>query len=150
MAEIKHIIRVANTDLDGHKPVKEALKKIKGVSFMYSNMLCSMAGVNKAKKAGELNDAEVKAFEDILENPDNNNVPDWMRNRRKDYETGEDIHITGPQIKFVKELDLRRLKKIKSNRGLRHQWGLPVRGQRTKANFRKTKGKAVGVKRKGK
>jgi small subunit ribosomal protein S13 len=150
MAEIKHIIRVANTDLDGHKPIKEALKKIKGVSFMYSNMLCVMAGVNKTKKAGELNDTEVKAFEDILENPDNNNVPDWMRNRRKDYETGEDIHVTGPQIKFVKEMDLRRLKKIKSNRGLRHQWGLPVRGQRTKSNFRKTKGKAVGVKRKGK
>ena len=150
MAEVKHIIRIANTDLDGHKPIKEALKKIKGVSFMYSNMLCSMAGVNKTKKAGELNDSEVKAFEDILENPNNNNVPDWMRNRRKDYETGEDIHITGPQIKFVKEMDLRRLKKIKSNRGLRHQWGLPVRGLRTKSKFRRSKGKAVGVKRKGK
>ena len=47
-------------------------------------------------------------------------------------------------------MDLRRLKKIKSNRGLRHQWGLPVRGQRTKSNFRRSKGKAVGVKRKGK
>lgn len=150
MAEIKHIIRVANTDLDGSKPVKHALMKIKGVSFMYANLLCSLAGVDKAKKAGELNDKEVEVFEEIIKNPAKNNVPEWMRNRRKDYETGEDVHIIGPQIKFVKEMDVRRLKKIKANRGLRHQWGLPVRGQKTKANFRKTKGKAVGVKKKGK
>ena len=32
---------------------------------------------------------------------------------------------------------------------MRHSWGVPVRGQRTKSNFRKIKGKVKGVKRKG-
>jgi len=41
------------------------------------------------------------------------------------------------------------MKKTKSYKGLRHQWGLPVRGQRTKANFRKNKGKSsLGVQKK--
>ena len=43
------------------------------------------------------------------------------------------------------EFDIRRLKKIKSYKGIRHSLGQPVRGQRTKAHFRK--GRAVGVKR---
>ena len=31
---------------------------------------------------------------------------------------------------------------------MRHQKGLPVRGQRTRSNFRKSKGKVIGVKKK--
>jgi len=41
------------------------------------------------------------------------------------------------------EFDIKRLKKIKSYRGLRHVLGQPVRGQRTRGHFRKNK--AVGV-----
>jgi small subunit ribosomal protein S13 len=53
-------------------------------------------------------------------------------------------------LKFAKENDVKMMKKIKSYRGLRHQWSLPVRGQRTKSNFRRNKGKgSLGVKRKG-
>ena len=38
---------------------------------------------------------------------------------------------------------------MKSNRGMRHAWGLPLRGQKTKPNFRRNKRKgALGVKRK--
>ncbi|MEK6867257.1 MAG: 30S ribosomal protein S13, partial [Nanoarchaeota archaeon] len=37
------------------------------------------------------------------------------------------------------------LKKIKAYRGMRHAAGLPTRGQRTRSNFRKNKGKTVGV-----
>ena len=40
------------------------------------------------------------------------------------------------------------MKKIKSYRDIRHALGLPVRGQRTKSNFRKNKGKVLGVRRK--
>jgi ribosomal protein S13 len=40
------------------------------------------------------------------------------------------------------------MKKTKSNKGFRHHWGLPLRGQRTKNNFRKNKGKgSLGVKK---
>jgi len=51
-------------------------------------------------------------------------------------------------LKFTKENDIKLLKKVKSYRGMRHALGLPVRGQRTKSNFRRNKGKAsLGVKR---
>ncbi len=42
--------------------------------------------------------------------------------------------------------DLERLKKIRNHRGLRHYWGLTVRGQHTKTTGRR--GKTVGVAKK--
>ncbi|MBU90777.1 30S ribosomal protein S13, partial [Candidatus Woesearchaeota archaeon] len=41
----KYFVRIANTDLDGNKAIGNALKKIKGVSFMFSNLICNIAGV---------------------------------------------------------------------------------------------------------
>ena len=50
---------------------------------------------------------------------------------------------------FAEETDIKRMKKTRSYRGVRHGMGLPVRGQRTKSNFRKNKGKAsLGVAKK--
>ena len=150
MAEFKHIIRVANTDLEGKKAVMYAMKKIKGVDVMFANAVLSIAGIDKNKKAGDLIDAEVKKMDEIIKEPLKFGIPEWLVNRRNDYETGEDMHVQGPELKLVKEDDIKRMKKVKSYKGLRHQWGLTVRGQRTKANFRKSKGKSVSVKRKKK
>ena len=69
-------------------------------------------------------------------------------NRRRDYDTGEDKHLLIGTLQFSKDNDIKRLKKIKALRGMRHQKGLPVRGQRTKSNFRRNKGKVIGVKKK--
>ncbi|MCF7872080.1 30S ribosomal protein S13 [Candidatus Woesearchaeota archaeon] len=148
MAEFKHIVRIANTDLDGNKHVLFAMTKIKGVNIMYANMVLGISGVQKTKKAGNLSDTEVTKINEVINNPKNHDVPTWLYNRRKDYETGEDFHILNADLTFTKDNDLKRLKKIKSYRGLRHQWGLPVRGQKTKSNFRRQKGKGLGVKRK--
>ena len=38
----KYFVRIANTDVDGNKHISSALTKIKGVSFMFSNMLCNL------------------------------------------------------------------------------------------------------------
>jgi len=72
-----------------------------------------------------------------------------MKNRRSDPETGEEKHLVGTDLDMKKDFDIRRMKKIRSYRGIRHTSGLPVRGQRTRSNFRK-KGQAVAVKRKKK
>ncbi|MBU0535453.1 MAG: 30S ribosomal protein S13 [Nanoarchaeota archaeon] len=147
--EFRHILRIANTDLDGNKPVLSALRKIKGVSFMFANMICSLAKIDKYKKVGHLSDEEAKKLDDAVNNPAKFKAPLWMYNRRKDYETGEDKHITTGDIIFHKSNDIKRLRAIKSYRGSRHAEGLPVRGQRTKSNFRRNKGKVTGVKKKG-
>ena len=48
-------------------------------------------------------------------------------------------------LKLRKEFDLKRLKKIKSYKGIRHSLGLPVRGQRTRSNARTKRGKRKTV-----
>ena len=144
MPEIKQIIRVLSTDLDGTKPLYISLTKIKGIGFNFSNAICNFLNLEKVKKAGSLSQEEVKKIESLLTDP--KALPSWLFNRKKDYDTGDDLHITTSKLKLMQEFDLKRLKKIKSYRGLRHAWGLPVRGQRTRSHFRK--GKSVGVQKK--
>jgi ribosomal protein S13 len=76
-----------------------------------------------------------------------NEVLDYMKNRRKDPETGESKHLLANDLDITKEFDIKRLKKMKSYRGLRHSFGLPVRGQRTRSHFKRKKGAKVGIKK---
>ncbi len=144
----RHIVRIAQVDLSGDKPIKIALKKIKGVGFNLASAVCNLAGIKQGKKTGELTDAEIKKLDAILTKPQENGIPAWMFNRRKDYETGEDKHLLIGVLDFVRDNTIKRLRKIKCYKGTRHSKGLPARGQRTKANFRRSKGKVVGVAKK--
>ncbi len=150
MAELKHLVRVANTDLEGQKQIIIGLTKIKGVGKMISNAVCRILKIDAALKVGALEEKQIKQIEEVLYNPHQNGIPEWMLNRRKDPETGETSHKVSNDLMFLKDTDLKRLKKIKCYRGIRHMSGLPSRGQRTKSNFRKNKGKVVGVKHAGK
>lgn len=144
----KHIVRVANVDIPGEKLIRFSLTKIKGVGVHFADAICIVAGIDKQSKTGNLNDKQVEKLNEVVKDPVQSGIPAWMFNRKNDYETGEDKHLITGNLHFVQDNDLKRLKKIKSLRGLRHQKGLPVRGQRTRSNFRKSKGKVVGVKKK--
>ncbi|MBW2967753.1 30S ribosomal protein S13 [Candidatus Woesearchaeota archaeon] len=146
--DYKHIIRVANTDLDGAKPLQQALTKVKGVGFMMAKAVCLFSKVDRNKQAGKLNETEVSRLNEVLSNPVKSGIPTWMINRRKDPETGGDIHFLGADLRFNVDNDKKVMKKIKSYKGVRHMSGLPVRGQKTKSNFRRNKGKSLGVQRK--
>lgn len=144
----KHIVRVANVDIPGEKAVCFALTKIKGIGKNFASVICALANIEKRKKTGYLSNEEIAKLNDIVNNPNSHKIPVWMFNRRKDYETGENKHLLMGTLSYVQENDLKRLKKIKTLRGVRHQRGLPVRGQRTRSNFRRNKGKVIGVKKK--
>ncbi len=147
--DFQYLIRVFNTDLKGDKQLLYALTKIKGVSVMMANAMCRKARVSLTKKAGYLTPNEIKALEVVIADPLKAGIPKWMINRRKDYESGEDKHILLADLDFTREMDIKRMKKTKSYTGLRHQWGLPVRGQKTRSNFRRNKGKgSLGVQKK--
>ncbi|HYD03831.1 MAG TPA: 30S ribosomal protein S13 [Alphaproteobacteria bacterium] len=144
--DFRHIVRVVNTDLKGEKKVRMALQKIKGLSHMFSNFVCHSAKVDPLKITGKLNQDEVSRLEDVIRNPAKYNCPSWMMNRRKDSETGNDIHIITTDLDLTIDNDIKKMKKIRSYKGVRHMLGQPVRGQRTKSNFRKNKGKvSLGV-----
>ncbi|MCM2325167.1 MAG: 30S ribosomal protein S13 [Candidatus Woesearchaeota archaeon] len=144
----KHIVRIANTDVTGSKSILIAMTKIKGIGFIFSNAVCKAAHVNKFKKAGLLDLTEVDRIQEVIANPGKYNIPSWMFNRKYDIEAGETKHIISGDLTFAVSQDIRRMQKIRSYKGVRHNVGLTVRGQRTKSNFRRNKGKAVGVKKK--
>ena len=77
-------------------------------------------------------------------------LPTYILNRRMDMDSGEDKHLLGSDLDLQKEFDIKRLKKIKSYKGYRHMSNLPLRGQRTRSNFRKNRAKGAGIKKKKK
>ena len=146
--EIKHFVRIAQTDLDGKKPIGNALRKIKGVSFMFSNLVCRLAGIDKYKTSGLLSEEETKKIDEVVNDPVKAGAPKWILNRKFDPADGKDKHLITSTLTYEQENDVKYMKKIKSYRGMRHAAGLPTRGQRTKSNFRRSKGKVMGVKKK--
>ena len=141
------IVRILSKDIEGKMKGYPGLAKIKGISWSLSNAICKLIGLDKNKKIGALTDNEMSKLTEFIKNP---KLPQFLHNRKKDYETGEDKHLTGTDLELRTEFDIKRLKKIKSYRGFRHAAGLPSRGQRTKSNFRRNKSKGVGIKKKNK
>jgi len=146
--EFKHVVRLVTADVDGNKHLLYGLAKVKGVSYMYANAVCRALGLDVTQKVGYLSDETIEKLNDAVKNPAKYGIPGWLFNRRRDLETGEDLHLIGGDLDFAKSQDIKRLRKLKNYRGVRHALGLPVRGQRTKSNFRKNKGRGPGVRRK--
>ena len=143
--DFKYIVRLSNTDVDGEKNVVYGLTGIKGIGVHMATLIADETGVNRYTKIGDLTDAQIEKLQEIIDNV-NKNAPGWMLNHRKDYETGNDIHLIGSDIDMQLRDEINIMKKIRSYRGIRHERGLPVRGQRTRANSRK--GLALGVSKK--
>ncbi len=139
--EFRHIVRIAQTDLEGRKQTAIALTKIKGVSHMLANAICQKAGVERRATLGDISDADIKKLQAVIEDLTGAGLPAWLMNRRRDFETGQDMHVIVNDLIVTKDNDLKRQKKMRSYRGIRLAVGLPVRGQRTKSNFRRNKGK---------
>lgn len=143
---LKQLVRIANVDLPGNKQIRWALTHIKGVGINFADVVCTLAGIDRNFKTGALNESQVKKLSEIITRP--SGIPVWMYNHRREFESNEDKHLILASLSFTQDNDLKRLKKIKTLRGVRHIKGLPVRGQRTRSNFRKSKGKVVGVAKK--
>jgi len=143
--EKERIVRILSKDIEGRMKIYAGLTKIKGVSWALSKATCYKLKIDENKLIGSLTEAEVATISNFLKNPD---IPKFLLNHRNDFETGEDIHLVGSDLELKKEIDIKRLKKVKNYRGLRHLLGLPLRGQRTKSNFRRNRKKGSGIKKK--
>ncbi|MFA5173852.1 MAG: 30S ribosomal protein S13 [Candidatus Pacearchaeota archaeon] len=139
------IVRILQTDIPGNKQLLVGLTYIKGVSWSISNAVCKIINIDAKKKISELSKEEIEKISEFLKNP---TLPNFLKNRKRDFDTGKDFHLIGTELDMKKEFDVRRLKKIRSYRGLRHALGLPTRGQSTRSHFREKGkgGKSVGVK----
>lgn len=138
--DFKGIVRIQSTDIKGHYKVQYGIALIKGIGDRVADYVCLKSGINPNKKIGDLTDAELQILDNSI-NGLKDSLPTWMKNRRKDPETGTDSHLLTSDINLTVDNDIKTMKKIKSYRGVRHMFRLPVRGQRTKSNFRRNKKK---------
>ena len=142
----RHIVRVCGTDIDGSKKLAYALAKIKGVGVNLARAVLASLEMDPNKKAGYLTDEEIKRIEDAISSPQKYGIPSFLYDRRKDLETGKDLHLHGADLELRQKLDIEFLKALRCWRGVRHSLGLKVRGQKTRTTGRT--GKTVGVSRK--
>ena len=108
-----------------------ALCAIPGMGRRISNVVCKKAEVDMDKRAGDMTADEIERIVSIVSDPKKFKVPGWMLNRRRDRVDGKNSHLTSNQIATKLREDIEALKKIRAHRGLRHYWGLKVRGQHT-------------------
>ena len=142
--QFESLVRIFGYDIPGSKNIYTGLNRIKGISWTLSNAICIKLGIPRNKKVSELSKPEIQKIENFLENID---IYDFLKNRRTDIETGKTEHFYGSDLDMKRDFDIKRLKEMKSYRGIRHALKQPVRGQRTRSHFR-TKGRAMGVKKK--
>jgi len=116
--------RIKGVDIPNEKRIEVALTYIEGIGLTTSKKILGIAKINPDTRAKDLTDAEIAAINGAI--------------------SSLGISIEG-ELRRIIASNIRRLKEIKSYRGLRHHLGLPVRGQRTRTNARTRKGKRKTV-----
>ena len=143
--EFKYLLRIAASDIKGERPIRQGLTAIRGIGTRVSEAICRLAGVPGSKLGGELTDDEVARITESLESfPET--APEWMFNRQRDPESGDEIHLYGQDLKIIHSEDIAEERRLKSYRGIRHASRQKVRGQRSRSNGRF--GATLGVSRK--
>ncbi|MGP8078698.1 MAG: 30S ribosomal protein S13 [Thermoplasmata archaeon] len=138
----RYIVRVANSDLDGTRPAGLALTGVRGVGLRIAEATCRLAHVNPATLIGNLPEATVETIETTLGTLPTK-LPPWMTNHPNEPFLGESPHLFGPDLETRRRDDINVMKMVRSYRGVRHERGQKVRGQRTRSNGRT--GMAAGV-----
>lgn len=115
--------RIEGIDLPRNKRVEAALQYIYGLGLPASHRILSETGVSPDTRVKDLTENEVTALRDYI---------------------SANFTVEGDLRREV-QLNIKRLMEIGSYRGLRHRYGLPVRGQRTRTNSRTRKGPAKTV-----
>lgn len=110
--------RIAGVNIPDQKKILYSLPYIYGIGLSLAKKILEEAQIDPEKRARDLSPDELEKLKNIVE---------------KKYK------IEG-ELKREIMMNVRRLKEIGSWRGLRHQKGLPVRGQRTRCNSRTVRG----------
>ena len=120
--------RIAGVDIPRDKRVEIALTYIFGIGPTTAKHIISKTNVNPDTRVRNLTEEEVNRIR----------------------ETVDKEHIVEGDLRRQVSMNIKRLIEIKCYRGIRHQRGLPVRGQRTRTNARTRRGprRTVGIRRK--
>ncbi|KTG08610.1 30S ribosomal protein S13 [Haloprofundus marisrubri] len=139
---LRYFVRIGQTDLDGTKTVERSLTDMNGIGKRTARIVAENAGVDRTATFGRLEEEDIDAVVSAVENLADE-VPPWLTNRQNDFYTGETTHQIGNDLQQKRRHDINRMQMINSYKGIRHQRGQKVRGQRTKSTGR-TEG-TIGV-----
>ncbi|GAA0288130.1 30S ribosomal protein S13 [Halobacterium noricense] len=140
--DIQYFVRIGQTDLDGTKSVERALAELDGVGRRVARVVAENADVDRTATIGRLEDDVIDDIKAAV-NEFADHAPEWLANRRNDFYSGETQHVTGNDVNLTRDQDINRMQMIRSYKGIRHERGQKVRGQRTKSTGR-TEG-TIGV-----
>jgi small subunit ribosomal protein S13 len=114
--------RLIGVEIPNEKRVEIALTYVFGIGLHTAQSVLKQTNVDPNKRVKDLNEAEMKRITNTLEK----------------------LTLEGDLRQTVFR-NIKRLKDIKSYRGIRHKLGLPVRGQNTRTNAVTRKGKNIAV-----
>ncbi len=144
------IIRLAGRDVNGGLSLVRALDQVKGIGSDMAHALAfsieTKLNISGKTTLGALSEDQIEQVEKAIKNPAQYGVPLYMLNRRKDAETGKDVHLVSNELIFATRQDVSRDVALRTWRGFRHQYGQKVRGQHTRSTGRT--GTTVGVMKK--
>ena len=110
--------RISGVDIPVNKQAWVSLQYIYGIGRSQSIKILDQANIAPDVKVKDLTEDEVNKLREIID---------------KQY------HVEGELRKEI-NFNIKRLIEIGSYRGIRHRFGLPVRGQRTRTNARTKRG----------
>lgn len=144
------IVRIAGKDVKGEISLKRALLSVTGIGHTMARTAASVVhkelGIDPNQQVGEYTEDQVEKIDKILFSLQDHNVPSFLLNRSKDFNSGNNRHVIMNDLVFEVTQDVDREKKLYTWKGYRHAYGQKVRGQKTRNTGRS--GMAVGVMRK--
>src|SRR5438093_6055628 len=122
------VARIAGVDIPRDKRVEVALTYIYGIGPTSAKKIVEKNNISPETRVRNLTEEEVNRLRETVD---------------KEYMVEGDL-------RRAVSMNVKRLIEIKCYRGIRHQRGLPVRGQRTRTNARTRRGprRTVGIRRK--
>ncbi|MDE1824291.1 MAG: 30S ribosomal protein S13 [Candidatus Micrarchaeota archaeon] len=141
---------MSGRDINGSFRISKALNQIKGIGKNLASALTLSIerthGIPPETKIGSLSDEQLSKIEAVVKDPKAVNIPPFMLNRRKEHDSGADMHLVGTDLIVKVRNDIDSDIKMETWRGFRHRYGQKVRGQRTRSTGRT--GATVGVMKK--
>lgn len=112
------MLRIAGVNIPDDKRIAISLTYVYGIGVSMAGKILDELEISREKRTRDLSESEQNKIRDLVE---------------------KKIRVEG-ELKHEVRSNIKRLKEISAYRGIRHQRGLPVRGQRTKTNNRTVRG----------